>query len=77
MQSEGGTFGLKDLPHFLQKLNITNDTSVIHVPLVVDWVESCDLVDQTVDATAKVQWAKWVTLLNPCTRLDDVLVIVK
>ena len=77
MQTQRRASHLQDLPHFLQKLHVAYDTSVIHVPLVVHRVQSCDLVDKGVDAATEIQWAKRVALLHSCARLDDVLVIVK
>ena len=64
-------------PHFLQKPNIPNDPTVIHVPFVVHWIEGRNLVHERVDTTTKVQWTEQVTLLDASARLDDVLMIIE
>ena len=51
--------------------------STIHVPLVVDWAESLNLVHKRVKTTAKIKRAKRVTLLDTRFRHDDVLMIVE
>jgi hypothetical protein len=77
VQAECGASRLEDFPHLLQKLDVSYDASVIHVPLVVHRVECRNFVDETVDAATKVQGTERVTLLYACARLDDVLVVVE
>ena len=62
------------LPHFSQQFDVANDASIIHVPLVVDWAESLNLVHKRVKTTAKIQRTKRVTLLDTRFRDDDVLI---
>ncbi len=69
---------LNQFPNLQQSGHICDDTTVIHVPLVVDNArKSVDLVNQGHDAAAEVEWAKWVTLLDSGFRLDDVLVVIE
>jgi hypothetical protein len=77
VQTKRRTSSLQDPPHVLEQLHIAHNATIVHVPLVVHWIQSCNLVHKPVDAATKVQGAKRVALLNPRARLDDVLVIVE
>jgi len=76
METKRWTSSFQNLPNLLQQCHIANDTSIIHVPLIVHWIQCCNLIHETIDAATKVQRPKRIALLNPSTRLDDVLVVV-
>ena len=42
-EAEGRAPFLQQLPHLLQKLDLADDTAVIHVPLVVSGAEGIDV----------------------------------
>ena len=68
---------LQNTPHFLEELHAADDAAVIHVPLVTNGAERLDLVHQTVDAAAELQWTQWVTLLHSATGVNHNTVVVK
>jgi len=55
----------------VQGLNIGDNPPVIHVPLVVHWIECLYFCDERSDAKAEIQGAEGVALLNPASRRDD------
>ena len=77
MQLKSRTTSLENLPHLLQHANVAYDASVVHVPLVVHWVQSGDLVHEPVDATTEVKRAQRIALLHAPARPDHMLMIVE
>src|SRR6185437_12906098 len=71
MQSESGPVRLQNTPRFLEELHTADDAAVIHIPLVVHGAERLDLVHQTVDAAAEIQWPQWVSLLHSATGIKS------
>ena len=77
MQAKGWASSLEDLPDLLEQLDVTNDASVIHVPLVVHRIERRDLVHKAVDAATEVKWAQRVALLHAAARPEDGRMVVE
>ena len=70
MKAKGLTSRFQNLPNFQQQLRASNDATVVHVPLLVNWTELRDLINQGLQTTAEVQGPQRVTLLNPRLRKE-------
>src|SRR6185312_11040463 len=69
-EGQGAHLPFQNLPNFQQQLRASNDATVVHVPLLVNWTELRDLINQGLQTTAEVQGPQRVTLLNPRLRKE-------
>ena len=68
---------MEDLPDPQKDRNGGNDTSVVHVPLLVQRTEGLDLLDKRSESKAEVQRPKGVSLLHSRTGVDQLSVVVQ
>src|ERR1700756_2683190 len=66
----------QNLPHLQQQLLVSNNSTVIHVPLLVHWIQPRNLINEGLKATTKVKRTQGVALLNPTLREKLVGVII-
>jgi hypothetical protein len=68
---------LKKGPNLKQSVGVGHYSSVVHVPLIVNWTKGFNLRNQIVNPKTEVEWTERVSLLNAAGRRESERVIVQ